>query len=96
MNEKVFCRFLLLPTAATIEVSVVYLLCSLPCSLAGTHNFRKYLLSFFLHKLTSIHGQNWPCEKIPKSQNSDKAASFSSVVVNICTDGFERTKSQPH
>ena len=39
----------------------------------------------FLHKLTSIYRQNWSCEKIPKSQNSDKATSFSSVVVNIAS-----------
>ena len=42
-----------------------------------------YLLSSFLHKLTCIHRQNLSCEKIPKSQNSDKATSFCSVVVNI-------------
>ena len=40
----------------------------------------------FLHKLTFIYRQNCSCEKIPKSQNSDKAASFSSVVrVNIAS-----------
>ena len=39
--------------------------------------FRRFL---FLHTLTSIYGQNWSCEKIPKSQNSDKATLFSSVV----------------
>ena len=37
---------------------------------------------FFLHKLTSISRQNWSCEEIPSSENSDKAASFSSVMVN--------------
>ena len=31
---------------------------------------------FFLHKLTSICRQNWSCEEIPSSQNSDKAASL--------------------
>ena len=43
--------------------------------------FSKYLPSSFLHKLTSICRQNWSCEKIPKSQNSDKATAFYSVVV---------------
>ena len=84
-----FFYFLSLPpmlsTAATIKVRVVYLQCSLPCWLSGMYNFRKYLPSFFLHKLTSIYRQNWSWEKIPKSQNSDKATSFSSVVVNIAT-----------
>ena len=37
---------------------------------------------FLLHKLTSISRQNWSCEEFPSSQNSVKAASFSSVVVN--------------
>ena len=41
--------------------------------------------SFFLHKLNSIKRQNWSCEKILKSQNSDKAASFSSVEANIAS-----------
>ena len=59
--------------------------CSLPCyKLAGTYSFRKYCFPFFLRKLTSISRQNWSCEEIPSSQNSDKAAhfSFSAVVVN--------------
>ena len=57
--------------------------------------FRKYLPSSFLHKLTSIYGQNWSCEKIPKSQNSaDKAASFSSVVVNIASSVQEFSYSK--
>ena len=29
--------------------------------------------------------RNWSCEKIPKSQNSDKATWFSSVLVNIAS-----------
>ena len=37
---------------------------------------------FFLRKLTSISRQNWSCEEIPSSENRDKAASFSIVVVN--------------
>ena len=73
----------MLSTAATIKASVVYLQCSLPCELGGTYDFRKYLSSSFLHKLTSINRQNWSYEKIPKSQNSDKATSFSSVVFTV-------------
>ena len=42
-------------------------------------------LRSFLQKLTSIYRQNWSCEKIPKSQNSDKATSFSSVVIDIAS-----------
>ena len=68
-----------------MKVSVVYLQCSLPCSLADTYNFRKYLPSSFLHKFISIYRQNCSCEKIPKSENSDKAASFPSVVVNVAS-----------
>ena len=59
------------------------------------YNFRKYLPSFFLHKLTSIYRQNWSCEKIPKSQNSDKATSFSSVVVNIASSVQKVGYSKP-
>ena len=84
--ESFLYRFLqMLSTAATIKVSVVYFQCSLPCLLAGTYNFRKYLPSSFLYKLTSIYRQNWSCEKNPKSQNHDKATSFSSVVINIAS-----------
>ena len=86
----------MLSTAATIKVSVVYLQCSMPCQLAGTYNFRKYLPSSFLHKLTSIYRQNWSCEKIPKSQNSDKTAtSFFSVVVNIASSVQKVSYSRP-
>ena len=59
--------------------------CLSPKVFAGTCNFRKYLLSSFLHELTSIYRQNWSCEKIPKSQDRDKATSFCSVVVNIAS-----------
>ena len=55
----------------------------------------KNLPSFFLHKLSSIYRQNWSCEKIPKSQNSDKAASFSSVVVNIASSVQNVSYSKP-
>ena len=76
-RESFLCRFLqMLSTAAAIKVSVVYLQCSLPGYFAGTYNFRKFLPSSFLHKLTSIFRQNWSCEKNPKSQNSDKATRF--------------------
>ena len=37
----------MLSTAATIVVGVVYPQCSFSCQLAGTYNFRKYLLSSF-------------------------------------------------
>ena len=57
--------------------------------------FSKNLPSFFLHKLTSIYRQNWSCEKIPKSQNSDKATSFSSVVVNIASSVQKVSYSKP-
>ena len=80
-----FCRFLqMLSTAATIEVSVVYLQCSVPChvNLLACTVFKNICFSFFLHKLTSISRRNWSCKEIPSSQNSDKAASFSSVMVN--------------
>ena len=63
--------------------------------LAGTYNFWKYLPSSFLHKLTSIYRQNWSCEKIPKSQNSDKATSFSSVLVNIASSVQNVSYSKP-
>ena len=74
----------MLSTAATIEVSVVYLQCSVPChvNLLAPTVFENICFPFFLRKLTSICRQNWSCEEIPSSQNSDKAASFSAVVVN--------------
>ena len=59
------------------------------------YNFRKYLPSSFLHKLTSIYSKNWSCEKIPKSQNSGKATSFSSVVVNIASSVQKVSYSKP-
>ena len=57
--------------------------------------FSKTWPSFFLHKLTSIYRQNWSCEKIPKSQNSDKVASFSSVVVNRASSVQKVSYSKP-
>ena len=94
--RQFFCRFLqMLSTVATIEVSVVYMQCSVPChvnSLARTV-FENIYFPFFLHKLTSISRQNWSCEEIPSSQNNDKAASFSSVVVteNIASSVWKST-----
>ena len=85
----------MLSTGATTRVSAVYLKYFLPCSLTRTCNFRQYLPSSFLHKLTSIYRQNWSCEKIPKSQNSDKATSFSSVVVNIASSVQKVSYSKP-
>ena len=61
----------------------------------GTYNFRKYLPSSFLHKFTSIYRQNWSCDKIPKSQNRDKATSFSSVVLNIASSVQKVSYSKP-
>ena len=74
----------MLSTMVMIEVSIVYLQCSVPChvNLLACAVFKNICVPFFLHKLTSISRQNWSCEEIPSSQNSDKAASFSSVVVN--------------
>ena len=85
--RQFFCRFLqMLSTAATIEVSVVYLQCSVPChvNLLARTVFENICFPFFLRKLTSISRQNWSCEEILSSQNSDKAApfSFSALVVN--------------
>ena len=84
--RQLFCRFLqMLSTAAMIEVSVVYLQCSVSChvNLLGRTVFENICFPFFLHKLTSIFRQNWSWEEISSSQNSNKeAASFSSVVVN--------------
>ena len=34
--------------------------------------------------------QHWSCDKIAKSQNSDKATSFSSVVVNIASSNWSQ------
>ena len=58
-------------------------------------NFRKYFPSSFLQKLTSIYRQNWSCEKNPKSQNSDKATMFSSLVVNIASSVQNVSYSKP-
>ena len=57
--------------------------------------FSKMFAFLFLHKLTSIYRQNWCCEKIPKSQNSDKATSFSSVVVNTASRVQKVSYSKP-
>ena len=67
-----------------LTVSVVYLQCSAPChvNLLTRTVFQNIYSPFFLHKLTSISSQNWSCEEIPSSHNSDKEASFFSVVVN--------------
>ena len=39
--------------------------------------------------------QHWSCDKIAKSQNSDKATSFSSVVVNIASSVQKVSYSKP-
>ena len=91
--ERFFCRFLQM---ATIEVSVLYRQCSLSRLLAGTYRFRKFLLFFFLHKLTSISRQNWSSEEIPSSQNSDKAASFSFLVAKTLAYESQLAKHPVH
>ena len=94
--ESFLCRFLqMLSTGATTRVSAVYLKCFLPCSLARTCNFRQYLPSSFLHKLTSIYRQNWSWERIQKSKNNDKATSFSSAVVNRASSLQKVSYSKP-
>ena len=83
--RQFFCRFLqMLSTAATIEVSDVYLQCSVPChvnSLARTV-FENICFPFYLHKLTSIFRQSWSYEEIPSSQNSDNSGLVFLWVVN--------------
>ena len=91
--ESFFCRFFQC-YRQRLRSRWALFICSVLC-LAGTYNFRKHLPSFFLHKLTSINRQNWSCEKIPKSQNSDKAAPFSSVVVNIASNVQKASYSKP-
>ena len=86
MNETVFCRFLqMLSTAATIEVSVVYLQCIVPChvDLLARTVFENICCPFFFRKLTSVSMQILSFEEIPSSQNSDTTALFSSAVVKI-------------
>ena len=82
--RQFFCRFLqILSTAATIEVSVVYLQCSVPClvNLLARTVFENIFFPFF--SVNWLHfRENCSCEEIPSSQNSDKAASFTAVVVN--------------
>lgn len=64
--------------AATIEVCVVFVYLSLPCLLAGIYNFRNICsVYFFRHQRTSALAKFRP---IPISR---KAASFSSIVVNV-------------
>ena len=84
VNGNVFCLFLqMLSTAATIEVSVFT--CSVFChvNLLARTIFENICFPFFLHKSwsTSVSRQHWSCEEIPSSQNSDKAALFSSEVL---------------
>ena len=74
----------MLSTAVTIEVIVVYLQCSLPLLTCWQVQFLKlFAFLFFFYKVSSIYRQNWSCKEITSSQNSDKAASFSSVVVKL-------------
>ena len=57
--------------------------------------FSKIFAFLFSLILTSIYRQNWSSEKIPKSQNSDKATSFSSVVVKIASSVQKVSYSKP-
>ena len=57
--------------------------------------FSKIFAFLFSLILTSIYRQNWSSEKIPKSQNSDKATSFSSVVVKIASSVEKVSYSKP-
>ena len=70
-----------------------------PChvNLLARTVFENICFPFFLRELTSISRQNWFCEEIPSSQNSDKAASLSSVVVNknIASSVWKSTTVNP-
>ena len=76
----------MLSIAAAIEVSVVYT-CSVHClvNLLARTIFENNCLPFLFNKVTSICRQSWYCKEIPSPQNSDEAASFSSIVVNIAS-----------
>ena len=81
VNETVFFgRFLqMLSTVATIEVSVVYLQCSVSCHVNSLPRtvFENICFPFFLHKLTSDRARKSQAHKTVTI-----AASFSSVQVN--------------
>ena len=91
--ETFLCRFLqILSTTATIQGER----CLSPKFFALLTCWHVQFLPFsFLHKLTSIYRQNWSCEKIPKSQSSVKATSFSYVVVNIASSVQKGSYSKP-
>ena len=66
-------------------------ICSVLChvNLLVRTVFATICFPFFRHKVTSISRQNWSCEEIPSSQNSDKAALFSSVVVKTLLRAYK-------
>ena len=59
-----------------------------PChvNLLARTVFENICFPFFLRELTSISRQNWFCEEIPSSQNSDKHC-FERVKVNYSKSG---------
>ena len=61
----------------------------LPVHLLTRTVFESICFPCFLHKLNSISRRNWSCEEISSSPNSDKAASFSSVVVKTMLQAYE-------
>ena len=93
--ESFFCRFFQccqqrLRSRWALFISSVLCLVNL---LARTI-FEKFCFLFFsINELLFIYRQNWSREKIPKSQNSDKADSFSSTICGG-KHSFERTKRQ--
>ena len=97
MDEKVFfvasCNYCQQRLQSRWALFISNVLCLV--NFLAPYNFRKYLPSSFLHKLTSIYRQNWSCEKIPKSQKNDKATSFSSVVLNIASSVQKVSYSKP-
>ena len=82
VNETVFLS--LLANAVNSELQRLRSRWAVSChvNLVAPTVFENISFPFFLRKLTSICRQNWSCEEIPSSQNSDKAASFSAVVIN--------------
>ena len=96
MNEKVFLSLLANALNSGYDQSERCLSAVFFPLLTCWHvQFSKIFAFLFLHKLTSIYWQNWCCEKIPKSQKSDKAASFSCVLVNIASSVQKVNYSKP-
>ena len=97
MNEKVFfvtsckcCQQQLRSRWALFFSNVLCLV-----NLLARTIFKNICLPLFSINETSIYRQNWSCEKIPRSQNSDKVTSFSSVVVNTASRVQKVSYSKP-